>query len=72
MRAQLGVALSAVDDGGARLSCAIDEAGNTLHVREVDIGADLGLLITRVALTDLRGALDEALLERVGDAFLHE
>ena len=72
MGAQFRVALTAVDDRGACTSCSFDEAFDPLDVLEVDVGPDLSLLLTRVTLPNLRSALDESLLERIGDALLHQ
>jgi len=58
-------------DGAVGLG-AIDEALHPLDVLEMDVRADLGVLVARVALPDLRSALAEALGERLGDPALHE
>ena len=72
VRTEVGVDVAAVRDGRAVAPRPVDEALDPLDVLEVDVGADLGVLVARVALADLRRPLAEALGEGLGDAALHE
>ena len=72
MRTEILVDVASVDDGGAVRLRAVDESLHALDVLEVDVRADLRLLVARITLADHRGPLGEPRGERVGDSVLHQ